>query len=303
MDPRKSRTGAVKKITWIGVVSNLAVSALKFVVGVVGSSQAIVADAVHSLSDLVTDFAILIGVGFWSAPPDHDHQFGHSRIEAMVTVGIGATLAIVALGLGYNGAATLWRGHIASPGPIALVGALLSIVIKEGLFRWTLAVGRETQSSALIANAWHHRSDALSSLPAAVAVGAALIGPGWAWLDPLGAIVVGFFILYAAWKIMMPAMFELSDGSASPGVQDTITALARAPTGVIGIHDVRTRRVGTRILVQLHVEVDGSISVTDGHEISEAIRISIREKIPEVAEVLVHVDPAISESEHNVTRP
>ena len=154
----------------IGLLGNVATSALKFVAGFIGSSQAVVADAVHSLSDTVTDIAILVGVKYWSAPADDCHPYGHRRIEAMVTAAIGMALAVVAFGIGYNAIATVREEHLEPPGWIAFLGAMVSIVVKEVIYRWTTSVGRRAKSSAVLANAWHHRSDALSSIPAALAV-------------------------------------------------------------------------------------------------------------------------------------
>ncbi len=183
-------------MTLIGLVINVALSALKFAAGIAGNSQAVVADAVHSLSDTITDIAVLVGVKFWSKPPDECHPYGHRRIEFLVTIFIGLLLASVALGLSYNALATLHEVQTRPPGAIAFLAAVLSIFTKELLYRWTIIKGMEIKSTALIANAWHHRSDGLSSIPAAVAVAGAALVPRLSFLDHLGAIVVSMFILY-----------------------------------------------------------------------------------------------------------
>ncbi len=169
----------IRRITWIGLVANLALAGLKFVVGVLGSSQAVVADAVHSLSDMISDVAILVGVGIWSSPADDNHPYGHRRIETIVTVGIGLMLVVAAAGIGYKGVASIGGETSTQPSLIALWGAIVSIVTKEILYHWTLRVCRREHSPGVIANAWHHRSDAISSVPAAVAVALASFKPEW----------------------------------------------------------------------------------------------------------------------------
>ncbi|MDF0591274.1 cation diffusion facilitator family transporter [Candidatus Methanocrinis natronophilus] len=181
----------VRQVTLVGLAINLALSAVKFAAGVLGNSQAVVADAVHSLSDTATDVAVLVGVKFWSRPPDDCHPHGHQRIEFLVTIFIGLLLAAVALGLVYNALLTLHEPHRSPPGPIAFFAAVLSIFTKELLYRWTISVGRQVKSTALIANAWHHRSDAYSSLATLAGItGAIFLGPAWVILDPLAASVV-----------------------------------------------------------------------------------------------------------------
>ena len=292
----KNAVRSIRRITWIGVAGNVLIAALKFLLGTIGHSQALVADAVHSLSDLVTDFAILLGVKFWSPPPDDSHPYGHGRIEAMVTVLIGFAVAVVALGIGFSGLVTIVRGDYQPPALIAVAGAVASILVKEVLYQWTVHVGRKTRSSALLANAWHHRSDALSSIPVAVAVAVAAWRPDWAVVDALGAVLVGGFILYVAWKILAPALVELSDGSAPLHFRREIETLALETPGVQGVHRIRTRHLGPLIHVDLHAVVDGAVSLTVAHDVAEALRQSVKEKIPAVADVLVHVDPSPRQS-------
>jgi cation diffusion facilitator family transporter len=281
----------VRRITWIGLVGNILITALKLVVGIVGSSQAVVADAVHSLSDMTTDIAILVGVRFWSPPADECHPYGHRRIETIVTVGIGVALAVVALGIAYRGIATVRDEHIEQPGRIALIGAIISIVVKEVLYRWTIAVGRRIKSSALRANAWHHRSDALSSIPAALAVAVAIINPRLSFMDHIGAMVVALFILHASWKIIKPALAELTDSSAPADVAGHICRVASGTKDVRDVHALRTRRMGPGIFVDLHITVDGSMSVLQGHDVSEAVKHRIQEQVPNIFDVVVHLEP------------
>jgi len=291
--------GEIRRITWIGLTGNLALAAVKFAAGWIGSSQAVVADAVHSLSDTATDLAILLGVRFWSAPPDEGHPYGHRRIETIITASIGVLLLTVAVGIGVHAVRSLRAERLHRPEWIALAGAALSIVVKEALYRWTLAVGRRVGSSAVVANAWHHRSDALSSIPALLAVVAALIRPGWAVVDSVGAVVVCFFIAHASWKIVGPALAELADAGAPRPVRERIDEVARSMEEVVSVHAVRTRRVGPGVFVDLHVTVDGTMTVRRGHQIAEEVKRRLLEYAPAVVDVVVHLEP--EEAEPNRT--
>ena len=231
-------------MTLCGLIANLGLSALKLTVGILGSSQAVVADGVHSLSDITTDIAVLWGVRYWSAPPDPDHPYGHRRIETVISAGIGLLLGAVGVGIAYQALRTVRRPDVEAPALIALAGAVVSIVGKEALYRWTAAVGRRVRSSALLANAWHHRSDAISSIPVAAAVVVASVRPAWAFIDHIGALVVSVFILYAAWRIVWPAFGELVDAGAGAQVRKDIERLAGRHEQVCYVHAVRTRRHG-----------------------------------------------------------
>jgi cation diffusion facilitator family transporter len=281
----------VRRITWLGLAVNLALVAVKFAAGYYGRSQAVLADAVHSLSDSVTDVVLLIGLRYWAQPPDETHPHGHRRIETLVTIAIGLSLAVVGLGLGWHALDTLRSGHRHVPGVVALVAAVLSIVLKEWLYRITIIAGRRLKSSAVTANAWHHRSDALSSLPVAIAVGAAIIRPDWAVLDQVSAMLVTLFILYAAWKITHPALAELVDAGASAQVRQQLAELAQGVEGVINLHHLRTRFMGGRLHVDLHIRVDARLTVHEGHEIAHRVRDKLVDEGPDVVDVLVHVEP------------
>jgi cation diffusion facilitator family transporter len=281
----------IRRITWIGLVSNVFIAVLKFVVGIIGASQAVVADAVHSLSDMTTDIGVLLGVRYWSTPADEDHPYGHGRIETMVTTALGVALAGVALAIGYNAIATVREAHIRQPGWIALIGAIASIVVKEILYRWTLAVGKDAKSTAVMANAWHHRSDALSSIPAALAVIVALINSDWSFVDHIGALIVSLIILHASWRIIKPALGELADRGEPEHIRRRIEALVMALEGVEAVHAVRTRRVGPGIHVDLHITVDGDMSVYKGHDISETVKKQLLDNGPDVIDVVVHLEP------------
>ena len=281
----------VRKVTWIGLMVNLFLAVVKFIVGTIGSSQAVIADAVHSLSDMTTDIAVLWGVGFWTAPADEDHPYGHWRIESIVTVVIGMTLVTVALGIAYQALATIREPHIRQPGWIAITGVLLSIVLKEWLYRWTIRIGKSSKSSALVANAWHHRSDAISSVPALIAVVAASVNPDWAFVDHVGALLVALIILKVSWDILAPAFSILTDRGASQKDREKIMATACAIAGVEHVHAVRTRRYGNGFHVDLHVQVNGEMSVRNGHEICGVVKRALLENGPDILDVVVHLEP------------
>ena len=290
-DPERNR--AVRRVTWGALAANLALSALKFAAGIFGHSQAIVADAVHSLSDSVTDVAVLVGVRYWSRPADESHPHGHRRIETLITAAIGLVLVGVAAGIVYHAMRTLHGEHAESPGWVAFIAALISIVGKEALYQWTAAVGRRIKSPAVVANAWHHRSDGLSSIPAALAVLAArVLGDEWAFLDHVGAVMVSLFILGAAWRIVKPALSELVDAGAPETERERIREIAMGAEGVRDVHHLRTRYSGSALEVDLHVKVDPMITVHRGHAISEAVKRRIIAEGPDVLDVVVHLEPA-----------
>lgn len=280
-----------RRITIAGLIVNLLLAGLKLTLGIFGRSQAVVADAVHSLSDMGTDLLVLIGLRFWSAPADEKHPYGHQRIETFVTLLISVLLAAVAVGLGWKAVQRIGAPAGCPPLSIALFGPLVSIVAKEILFRRTRAVGKRIHSSALIANAWHHRSDALSSIPALVAVTAASLSPRWAFLDPVGALVVALLILKVAWDIASPALSELTEHGADHEDVQTIANLTRSVDGVCAVHKIRTRRLGAGWFVDLHVNVDGNQSVRQGHDIATNVQHRLLEDGPSVADVTVHIEP------------
>jgi len=281
----------IRKVTWLGLFSNVFLALLKFILGILGKSQAVVADAVHSLSDMATDFAVLIGVKYWSAPPDKDHPYGHWRIETIITGFIGVALAAVAVGLGYNAITSLNKPCIATPSWIAIIGAAVSVIVKELLYRWNVNIGDKVKSSAMKANAWHHRSDAFSSIPALVAVGVAVIKPEWAVVDRIGAIVVAIIILKVSWDIVYPTLKTLSDSGVTAKEKEQIRAIAMEVQGVKDAHAIRTRDGGHGIFVDMHVLVDGNKSVSEGHEIAEKVREVLLKKGHNILDAVIHIEP------------
>jgi len=287
-----SRETIVRKVTWIGLLVNITLACIKFAAGYFGRSQALIADAIHSLTDTTTDVAVIAGSHFWSRPPDECHPYGHRRLETLVTVFIGLMLAAAGIGIGWDAVSALREERSTHPGWIALVAAMVSILAKEILYRWTAVAGKKIKSPALAANAWHHRTDAISSIPVLLAVGGALIFPSWSFLDLVGAVVVSIFILHAALKIIWPAISELVDAGAPRDIHQKIIAIACDNQGVREVHKIRTRYISTGILVDMHVVVDGSISVRDGHAIADEVENKIIGGIANVLGVVIHVDPS-----------
>lgn len=281
----------IRKITGIGIIVNIGLAALKFTVGYLGASQAVIADAFHSISDLTTDFAVIFGVKYWSAPPDENHPYGHRRIETLITAAIGIALALVAFGLGYKALTTIRAVHLQQTKWIAILGPSISIIFKEILYRLTVIVGTRVKSSAVIANAWHHRSDALSSLPALLAVAASALNPNWAFVDNIGALIISVFILKVSWDIISPALSELTDRGASIKDQNLIKSIVMGINGVKNVHAIRTRKLGSNLHVDLHILIDPEISVRDGHNISEQVKRELIRRGPSVLDVVVHIEP------------
>jgi cation diffusion facilitator family transporter len=288
---RDEASRTVRRVTIWGLVLNLLLSFVKFVFGWIGGSQALLADAVHSLSDTVTDCAVIIGSVFWNAPADPDHPYGHGRIETLVACLIGLLLGIVGFMLGYRAIVTLDAGGSSLPTWPVFAAACFSIVVKEALYRWTMREGHRVRSTALAANAWHHRSDALSSVPVAAAVLGAQIAPSWTFLDPIAAVLVSFLIMHAAWKIAWPALQQLVDRGASAKDTEAIRETALSTEGVFGIHALRTRYTGAEIHVDLHLLVAADLTVREGHSIAGRVKHRILDEIEDVIDVLIHIEP------------
>ena len=285
-----SRVSQVRFAGWMGLVVNLALAAAKLSAGLLGHSQAVVADAVHSLSDIVTDIALILGVRYWSAPADERHPHGHRRFETLVTVFIGLMVAAAAVGIGWDAVTSFGRpSH--PPSAIALAAALLSIGVKEALYRWTAKMGKKTGSSALVANAWHHRTDALSSVPVAIAVSIAMIDHRFAVVDQIGALVVAVFVLHAAFRIIRPALEELVDAGAPKAHRKELERLALEVEGVRAAHALRTRYIGSELAVDVHVEVDADLSVADGFVIASKVKKDLLQRGRDVADVVVQIEP------------
>ncbi len=281
----------IRRVTLWGLLLNLLLTGMKFVIGVVYHSQACIADGVHSLSDMVTDLAVVIGLRFWAEPADIRHPHGHQRIESLVTLFIGAVLGLVALSLGWKALVSIGADIHQRPSWPVFGVAMTSIVVKEWLYRWTVAVGRRCHSPAMMANAWHHRSDAFSSIPVAAAVVVGRIWPAMTHVDACAALLVALMLLKAAWDIALPMLRELADEGADPAYLERLRNLATAVPGVREVHDLRTRRVGQGFALDLHVLVDSGLSVEDGHLICDDIQASIVKGESCIVDVLCHLEP------------
>jgi cation diffusion facilitator family transporter len=282
----------IYKVTWVGVAVNIFLAFIKLWLGIIGHSKAMIADGVHSISDLGTDFAIIFGVKFWSKPADECHPYGHGKIETAITFLIGLVLVSAAVFIAYDAFIGL-RDTSSHPQPkwIAFYGALISVVFKEVLYRWTLKAGKQIKSSALMANAWHHRTDALSSIPVGIAVAAAAYNPKLSILDHIGAFVVSIFIFHAAWKIIKPSIVEFFDGGALEFERKKIEDIIKRTKGIESIHKLRTRKLGSGIYLDVHIQVNGNLSVKEGHEISGTAKTLLLKEGPNIIDVIIHIEP------------
>lgn len=291
-----TREKEISRVTVAGGVVNLLLVALKFVAGIAGRSAAMVADAVHSLSDFITDIVVLVFVGISARPQDASHDYGHGKFETIATFFIGLALAGAAIGIVVSGATKLaaWlQGEdIPVPGTLALWAALISIVVKEILFQYTARKGKKLESQALVANAWHHRSDALSSIAAAIGIGGAIIfGNRWTVLDPLASIVVGAMLVKVAWDLLGPAIGELTDKSLPEDVENEILGIIEEAPGVSEPHNLRTRRIGNRVAVEVHIRLDGNLTLAEAHERTSQIEKRLKERFGSDSHITIHMEP------------
>ena len=283
---------AIRRITLWGLAVNVGLTIAKFIVGYLTKSQACIADAVHSCSDFLTDIAVLVGIRFWTAPADSDHPHGHQRIEALITMFIGVLLGASAVSMIVKAVKTIGEQQDAAASAWPLLGvALASILCKEILYQCTVMVGHTCGSSAVIANAWHHRSDAISSIPVAVVAIAARIWPEITYLDHIAAVIVACLLLHTAWSIAWPCIKELSDQGVSLRELEAIRKIAAGIAGVKEVHKLRSRRFGNGILLDMHILVDKEMSVENGHRICEEATTEIKRKMPIVLDVLTHLEP------------
>ena len=291
-----SRESEISKVTLTGSIVNLLLVSLKAVAGVVGHSAAMISDAVHSLSDFVTDIVVLIFVRISAQPQDEGHDYGHGKFETLATLFIGLALAAAAIAIVVSGAVKLahWlQGEqLQSPDIIALWAALISIAVKEILYQYTRIKGRKLDSPALEANAWHHRSDALSSIGAAVGIGGAiLLGPKWAVLDPLASIVVGAMLVKVAWDLLGPSFGELTESSLPADTEREMLEIIRSVPGVEDPHNLRTRRIGNRIAAEVHIRLDGDLTLQEAHEKASEVERRFKDRFGVQSHIIVHMEP------------
>ena len=291
IDVAEQNTTEVRKVTIYGLILNAVLTVLKIIIGYLGNSSSVIADGVHSLSDCSTDIAVIIGVKYWNKAPDDDHPYGHRRIEAMISTFIGLALATVGIFLIYGAIVKLHNKEYMIPEWTTFWIAIISILAKEILYRWTVKKADSLKSTELKANAWHHRSDAISSIPVALAIGVTKYDPSWAMLDPIASVAVSFFILQAAYMIAQPSLYELADAGASEAALEKIKGIVTSVEGVQSVHCIRSRYHGNGLHVDLHIQVNPNITVKEGHAIAGHAKRHLLEDGPEIVDVLVHLEP------------
>lgn len=293
----ETRKEKIMKITVLGSLANFLLLVFKFVAGWLGNSSAMIADAVHSLSDFITDVIVLLFIHISSKPKDKGHDYGHGKFETLATSIIGIVLMCVGIGLFWESSNKIvgfyFKGEeLESPRMIALIAALVSILIKELLYRVTLVVGKKENSQALIANAWHHRSDAFSSVGTALGIGGAiLLGDQWRILDPLAAVIVSIFIVRVALKLVIPAINDLLEQSLPAEVENEIISIIEETPEVRNPHNLCTRRIGNDFAFEVHIRVDGNTTVMHAHEITRDIEQKLRDKFGPATHITLHVEP------------
>ncbi|WP_440426112.1 cation diffusion facilitator family transporter [Prevotella sp.] len=292
----KEREKKIYRVTLMGSVVNVILLVFKFIAGILGGSAAMIADAVHSLSDFLTDIIVIAFVRISSKPEDEDHDYGHGKYETLATSIIGLALLMVGLYIFYNGARQIWDvmhgAEIEQPGLVALIAAIVSILLKEWTYRFTVSVGKKVESPAVIANAWHHRSDALSSIGTAIGIGGAiLLGKGWAVLDPVAALVVSVFIVKTALGLLSTSSGELLEKSLPKEVEKEIVDIVESEPEVSEVHHLCTRRIGNNIAIEMHIRMPGEISLKDSHTRASDIERKLRQHFGEHTHINLHVEP------------
>ena len=292
----KDREKSIYRVTLAGSAVNVVLLVFKFVAGFLGGSAAMIADAVHSLSDFITDVIVLLFVKLSAKPEDSDHDYGHGKYETLATSLIGLALMCVGIMIMYNGACSIvsaiMGNPLPQPGMIALAAALVSIALKEWAYRFTVKVGRKCESQAVIANAWHHRSDALSSIGTAVGIGGAiLLGEKWAVLDPIAAVVVSVFIIRTAWQLTKQSAGELLEQSLPADMEREIVDIVAREPMTSEVHHLRTRRIGSHIAIEMHLRMPGDISLYESHQHATNIEQKLRKRFGASTHIGLHVEP------------
>lgn len=285
----KEREGKIRSITLWGILVNILLFAVKIFSGILIKSSALIADGFHSLSDLVTDFVVLAGTRVSNRPPDDAHPYGHKRFETLATQVVGLILLAVGFGFIWKASEAVFRGDVNFPGGIMLVVAGISVAAKEILFILTRKISKETHSTALYANAWHHRSDSLSSL--AVLIGGVASLLGWGYADRVATVVVGLMIVGVAVKILYEGLIEITEHSADKESIETINHILSEELDVLDWHALRTRKVGGELFIDLHLLVDPGISVRDSHMICERVEKRIDRELKKPVNILIHIEP------------
>ncbi len=281
-----------QKVTLIGALINVFLIAIKFAGGFIGGSQALIADAIHSFSDFFTDVVVFFGLKVGRKPADEAHAFGHARLETMASTIVAVSIIVVAVIIAVNSGRNIYFHKETHPAWLTVIVAFISICAKEGIYRYTIRVGRKIKSPVVIANAWHHRSDALSSVAVLFGVVGAQIKPSWHILDAYAALIVAFLIVRVGFNILRDSVREFTDTAPSHETLQQIKNCALRISGVGEVHDLKVRTSGGMMLMEMHIVVDGQLTVTEGHRIAKEVEACIMEDIDKVLQITVHVDPA-----------
>lgn len=303
MEKELIRSKEARKITLIGFFVNAILTVFKLFAGIIGNSGAMVADAVHSLSDFLTDIVVLIGFKFTSKPEDKCHNYGHGKYETIATVVISVILAFVGYQILKSGIINILLvikgGTFQTPGIIALIAALISIVSKELLYRYTIIAGKKINSSAIIANAWHHRSDAFSSIGTMLGIGSAIVlGDKWIILDPIASIIVSLFIFKVSYDILIPSLNELAEKSLSQEERKKVEGILKEAHSVLDYHKLRMRRVGNKVVIEAHILVDEHLNIKDAHNIAVEVENRIKSSFSSDSIITIHIEPYIQIKEN-----
>ena len=285
-----------RSVTIVGALVNIFLIIFKGLAGVFGHSQALIADAIHSISDLFTDVVVLLGLRYGRRAPDAEHHFGHARIETMASTIVGMALIGTAIYIGKDAALNIYRHAEYHPKGMAVVAAAIAVALKEALYHFTVHAGRRIKSQLLVANAWHHRSDAFSSVAVLLGVTVAYFKPTWHILDSYAALLVSFFIIKIGYEIIIKTINEFTDAAPKGEILDKIKKCAMSVDGVIQAHDLRVRISGSRYQMEIHILVDGRLSVLQGHRLAKIVEKRIEEEVDDVGSMIVHVDPADMEA-------
>ncbi len=292
----RNRVPQAIRVTWIGFFTNCLLAILKFAAGILGRSTAMVADAIHSLSDFATDLVVIFGFHVVNRPIDETHNYGHGKFETLTTTFIGFVLLFVGGGIFWNAANKIYGfylGHrLFQPGWISLAAAVVSILAKESIYEYTLKIGKRINSQAIIANAWHHRTDALSSIGALLGIsGAMFLGESWRFLDPLAAVLVSILIIRISFSILKNSLNELMEASVDEEVRQRIIEVVNQVPGARNPHNLKTRKIGNNIAIDLHIKVDKTLNIVEAHDVSTEVENQLKEEFGQATFVSVHIEP------------
>lgn len=293
-DSRQNPQTIVNRVTSIGIIGNVLLSLFKFLAGIFGHSSAMVSDAIHSLSDVLATFIAWLGIKLSMQAPDREHPYGHERLECVASLLLGAILFGTGLMIGLSGLKTILAGHydeLQSPGSVALIAAVVSIATKEGMFWYTRHYAKVLNSAAFMADAWHHRSDALSSIGSLIGIGGAMLG--FPILDPLASVAIAVCIIKVAYDILKDAVSKMLDTACSSEYEKKLADFISAQDGVDRLDVLHTRMFGNKIYIDAEISVDGDKSLTDAHEIAESVHTQVEKHFDNIKHIMIHVNPMV----------